>query len=238
MPHPVRGASTVRLLLLGRPDDPLTEQLADRARERGVTVVESTGDVDAAVDTWIGPLEERRSRLRGMEGGLPPNAPILACCHDRSATSLAAGLSDPTRLVGFGLWPPLAERRTVECARALQTRDDVAARAEAVWSAVGLQAVWVVDGAGLVTARVVSCLANEAAFALMEGAATANDIDRAMTLGTGYPRGPLAWASEVGIDHVLAVLDGLAAEHGDDRYRAAPLLRKLVEAGRTRGPVW
>lgn len=228
----------MRLLLQGRPSDPLSEQVGDRARERRVTVVESPGEADAAVDTWVGPLEERRSRLRALEDGLPRDTPILACCHDRSATALAAGLAEPDRLVGFGLWPPLAERRTVECARALQTGDEAAARAEAAWAAMGLEAVWVVDGAGLVAARVVSCLANEAAFALMEGAASAQDIDRAMTLGTGYPRGPLAWASEVGIDHVLAVLDGLAAEHGDDRYRAAPLLRKLVEAGRTRGPVW
>jgi 3-hydroxybutyryl-CoA dehydrogenase len=78
----------------------------------------------------------------------------------------------------------------------------------------------------------VACLANEAAFALAEGAATAADIDLAMRLGTRYPRGPLAWAAEIGLDHVLHVLDALHAEHGEGRYRAAPLLRRSVTAGR------
>jgi 3-hydroxybutyryl-CoA dehydrogenase len=72
---------------------------------------------------------------------------------------------------------------------------------------------------------------NEAAFALMEGVASAEDIDTAMKLGTNYPLGPLEWADRIGLDQVLAVLEGLQAEYGDDRYRPAPLLRQLVRAG-------
>ncbi len=92
--------------------------------------------------------------------------------------------------------------------------------------------MWVSDGPGLVRARVVCCLINEAAGLLLEGVAAAEDIDRAMQLGTNYPHGPLAWGDLMGLDAVLGVMSGLFAEWGDDRYRPSPLLRRLVAAGR------
>ena len=73
---------------------------------------------------------------------------------------------------------------------------------------------------------------NEAAFALGEGIGSAEDIDAGMVHGLNYPRGALAWADEIGLDHVLSVLDALRAELGEERYRAAPTLRRLALAGR------
>jgi 3-hydroxybutyryl-CoA dehydrogenase len=92
--------------------------------------------------------------------------------------------------------------------------------------------VWVADGPGLVRARTVCCLINEAAGLLLEGVAAAADIDRAMQLGTNYPHGPLAWGDVIGLDVVLGVMNGLFNEWGEDRYRPSPLLRRLVAAGR------
>jgi len=83
-----------------------------------------------------------------------------------------------------------------------------------------------------VLGRIVCQLANEAAFALGEGLGSAQDIDSGMTLGLNYPRGILAWADEIGLDQVLLVLDALAQERGEERYRAAPMLRRLVWSGR------
>ena len=80
--------------------------------------------------------------------------------------------------------------------------------------------------------RIVCQVINECAFALGEGVGSAQDIDTGMTLGLNYPRGPLAWADEIGLDHVLAVLDGLWEEYREGRYRPAPALRSLVRAGR------
>ncbi|HEV7363802.1 MAG TPA: 3-hydroxyacyl-CoA dehydrogenase family protein, partial [Solirubrobacteraceae bacterium] len=85
---------------------------------------------------------------------------------------------------------------------------------------------------GLVLGRIVCQLVNEAAFALREGVGSAEDIDAGMLLGLNYPHGPLHWADTIGLDHVLAVLDALADEYREERYRAAPLLRHHVWAGR------
>lgn len=85
---------------------------------------------------------------------------------------------------------------------------------------------------GGVLERIVCQVINECAFALGEGVGSAQDIDTGMVLGLNYPRGPLAWADEIGLDHVLAVLDGLWEEYREERYRAAPMLRHLVRDGR------
>jgi 3-hydroxybutyryl-CoA dehydrogenase len=85
---------------------------------------------------------------------------------------------------------------------------------------------------GGVLERIVCQVINECAFALGEGVGSAEDIDTGMVLGLNYPRGPLAWADEIGLDHVLAVLDGLWEEYREERYRPAPALRRLVHAGR------
>ncbi len=85
---------------------------------------------------------------------------------------------------------------------------------------------------GGVLERIVCQVINECAFALGEGVGSAQDVDTGMMLGLNYPRGPLAWADEIGLDHVLAVLDGLWEEYREERYRAAPVLRRLVRDGR------
>jgi 3-hydroxybutyryl-CoA dehydrogenase len=86
--------------------------------------------------------------------------------------------------------------------------------------------------AGGVLERIVCQVINECAFAFGEGVGSAQDIDTGMVLGLNYPRGPLAWADEIGLDHVLAVLDGLWEEYREERYRAAPMLRGLLRDGR------
>ena len=99
-------------------------------------------------------------------------------------------------------------------------------RAEEFFAALGKHVEWVGDAPGLVLGRIVCQLVNEAAFALGEGVGSADDIDAGMLLGLNYPHGPLDWADAIGLDHVLTVLDGLADEYREERYRAAPGLRR------------
>jgi 3-hydroxybutyryl-CoA dehydrogenase len=165
--------------------------------------------------------------------GEEPEAPLQggpqAICV--AAGSLAA-LDPGGSAVGFHALPPLASSRLVELTRGPDSADSAATAAQRFFATLGKHALWVGDAPGLVLGRIVCQVANEAAFALGEGLGSAEDIDAGMTHGLSYPRGILAWADEIGVDHILSVLDALALEHGEERYRAAPLLRRLGWSGR------
>jgi len=148
-----------------------------------------------------------------------------------STTEIASFASHPERVVGFAALPPLDGSSLFEVARGVHTSDEALAAATAFIESVGRQAVEVHDQVGLVLPRIVCCLVNEAAFALGEGVAEAEAIDTAMRLGMNFPRGPLAWGDLIGLDAVLAVIDGLQRVYREDRYRPAPLLRQKVLAG-------
>jgi 3-hydroxybutyryl-CoA dehydrogenase len=120
----------------------------------------------------------------------------------------------------------------VELTRGPFTASSAAERAERFFATLGKHVVWVGDAPGLVLGRMVCQVVNEAAFALGEGVGSAEDIDAGMIHGLNYPRGILAWADEIGLDHVCAVLEGLREELGEERYRLAPSLRTLAWSGR------
>jgi 3-hydroxybutyryl-CoA dehydrogenase len=153
--------------------------------------------------------------------------PRLVVCADRSL----AARGDPDA-VGFHVLPPLAGARVVELSRLPTTPDASAAAAERFFATLGFHAEWVADAPGLVLGRIVCQLVNEAAFAIGEGVGSAADVDAGLELGLNHPRGPVAWSDAIGLDHVLAVIDGLHAERREERYRAAPLLRRAAALDR------
>jgi 3-hydroxybutyryl-CoA dehydrogenase len=167
-----------------------------------------------------------------LSGDEPPEAPLQGgpqaiCC---AAGSLAA--QDPGgSAVGFHALPPFTDCRLVELTRGPDSSAAAQAAAQRFFETLGKHTEWVGDAPGLVLGRIVCQVINEAAFALGEGVGRAEDIDAGMVHGLNYPRGILAWADEIGVDHVLAVLEALALETGDDRYRIAPELRRLGWAG-------
>ncbi|KAB2855191.1 MAG: 3-hydroxybutyryl-CoA dehydrogenase, partial [Anaerolineae bacterium] len=113
----------------------------------------------------------------------------------------------------------------------LRTSQETIEAAQQFFTRLGKEPVIIRDCVGGVLPRVVASLINNAAYALMEGVASAADIDAAMKLGTNYPYGPLEWADKIGLDQVLGILDGLCEAYGQDRYRPAPILRQMVYAG-------
>jgi 3-hydroxybutyryl-CoA dehydrogenase len=147
------------------------------------------------------------------------------------AGSLAA-LDPDGSAVGFHVLAPLEQARLVELTRNDSSSPVAAARAERFFAALGKHVAWVGDAPGLVLGRIICQVINECAFSLGEGVGSATDIDTGMVLGLSYPLGPLKWADELGLDHVLTVLQALCAEYREERYRPAPALRRLVAAGR------
>jgi 3-hydroxybutyryl-CoA dehydrogenase len=143
-----------------------------------------------------------------------------------------AALDPGGSTVGFHALPPFESSQMVELTRGPDSAQSARDAAERFFSTLGKRTMWVGDAPGLVLGRIVCQVANEAAFALGEGLGSAEDIDTGMVHGLNYPRGILAWADEIGLDHVLSVLDALVLERGEERYRAAPLLRRLALSGR------
>jgi 3-hydroxybutyryl-CoA dehydrogenase len=158
----------------------------------------------------------------------PQGGAHLILCEAGSLGRLDPGGS----AVGFHVLAPLEQGALVELTRNEGSSPLAAARAERFFAALGKHVAWVGDAPGLVLGRIVYQVVNECAFALGEGVGGAADIDTGMMLGLSYPRGPLEWADTIGLDRVLSVLQALQAEYGEERYRPAPALRRLVQAGR------
>jgi 3-hydroxybutyryl-CoA dehydrogenase len=166
---------------------------------------------------------DRRGAPTAPQGG----AHLILCANG----SLAA-LDPDGSAIGFHVLAPLDQANLVELTRSDDSSPVAAARAERFFAALGKHVEWVGDAPGLMLGRIVCQIINESAFALGEGVGSAKDIDTGMVLGLSHPRGPLEWADMIGLDHVLGVLSALREEYGEERYRPAPALKRLVRAGR------
>lgn len=182
------------------------------------------------VDTTCGDEAAKRETVKKLDAG-SPSAVLLTSCLGFSTTRVAAWTAKPERVVGFATFYPLKDKKVIELSAGLRTGEAALAAAENFFRGLGKEPARAKDAPGLVFPRILSLIVNEAARALDEGVAEASEIDTAMKLGVNYPEGPLRWADRAGVDEVLAVLEGLHAETGDDRYRPAPLIKKMVFAG-------
>ncbi len=221
-PPPGGGAG----LIVVAGDSVVAAEVSARAAEAGWEVIApgEPGEEEPYLTLDFGPSADEEDLFEDddFEG------PRATLCDVASLAVLDPG--GPS--VGFHVLPPLDETRLVELTRGPYSDPLAAERVEHFFATLGLLSEWVADAPGLVLGRIVCQLINEAAFSLGEGVGSAADIDTGMVLGLNHPRGPLAWADAIGLDHVLAVLDGLCEEYREERYRPAPALRQHALAGR------
>lgn len=149
-----------------------------------------------------------------------------------SITDIAAATKYQQRVIGMHFFNPAPVMKLVEVISALQTSSEVVNAVREVTSKIGKTAVDVKDSYGFVVNRVLIPMINEAVFILGEGVASAAEIDEAMKLGANHPIGPLALADLIGLDVCLAIMNVLNNGFSDTKYRPAPLLKKMVEAGK------
>ena len=196
------------------------DALEGLVREAGYTLTDIPLDADLIILSGYEPIACRPDALLLVEASATP------------VTMIAGAEEGAGRIVGYGGIPGLDRRQIVELAVGMRTETAAWQQAARFFQSIGRDVEVIHDGPGLIAPRLIACLVNEAAYALMEGVATAADIDTALRLGVNYPLGPLEWADAIGPDRILEILGGLHRITGDDRYRPCPYLKMLVMAER------
>jgi len=198
-----------------------------------------TGTVDAApaagcdivIEAVVEDLGVKAKVFGELDKVCPPASIFASNTSSLPITQLAAATSRPDRFIGMHFMNPVPLMKLVEIIRGLATSDATYAAVRDLAVTMGKEAVTVQDAPGFVSNRILIPMINEAVFCLQEGLATPEDIDTVMRLGMNHPMGPLALADLIGLDTVLSIADVLYREFQDSKYRACPLLRKMVRAG-------
>ena len=201
------------------------------SRIRPAVELSDFSDRQLVVEAALERFEIKQEVFKILDSVCSKDAILASNTSSIPITQLAALVSNPQRVVGMHFFNPVPVMKLVEIIRALQTGDSTVAVIKATSAKLGKTAVEVHDAAGFVSNRILCPMVNEAIFALEEGVASKEDIDTVMKLGMNHPMGPLELADFVGLDVLLDILDVLYKEFQDPKYRASPLLRKMVRAG-------
>jgi 3-hydroxybutyryl-CoA dehydrogenase len=209
------------------------------AADRDATLKRITGTTDraklASCDLVIEAATENEELkvkiLKDLCATLSPRTLLATNTSSISITKLAAATDRPDRFIGMHFFNPVPVMALLELIRGLQTSDDTHAKALDFAKRVGKVAITAKNSPGFAVNRILCPMINEAIFALQEGIATAEEIDAGMKLGCNHPIGPLALADLVGLDTMLSVMEVFYKGFNDPKYRPAPLLKEMVDAG-------
>ena len=231
-----RGLNSIRKNLdrqVGK--DVITREQADQALAR-ITVSsdleQAVRDADLIVEAVSEQAEIKAEVFRRLDEVAPESAILASNTSSISITWIGAQTKRPSQVIGMHFFNPVPVMKLIEIVRGLETSDDVYEAIETLSDKLGKSPVEVADYPGFVSNRVLMPMINEAVYCVMEGVASAEDIDQVMTLGMAHPMGPLTLADFIGLDVCLSIMEVLHTQLGDDKYRPCPLLRKMVTAGR------
>ena len=194
-------------------------------------LAEALADADFVIEAAPERLDVKLALFRDIERLAPPRAPIVSNTSALSITEMGGSLADASRVAGMHFFNPVHKMKLVEIVRALETSSDTLQTVQRVAEQMGKQTVLVRESPGFITTRVNASIGNEAFYMLMEGVASARDIDQALKLGLNHPMGPFELVDLVGLDTRLHILEYLHRALGE-KYRPCPLLVQYVKAGR------
>ena len=195
------------------------------------TSVDVLADVDYVVEAIFEDARIKRELFARLDQLTRPEVILASNTSSISITVLGAATSRPGRVLGMHFMNPVPLMSLVELVRGQSTSPEAMLTATELCMRLGKTAVEAADYPGFIANRVLMPMINEAIFALMEGVGTAEAIDTVMKLGMSHPMGPLTLADFIGLDVCLAIMDVLHDGLGDPKYRACPLLRRMVAAG-------
>ena len=191
----------------------------------------AAGEADLVIEAIIEVMEIKKQVFQDLDQICNKDTLVATNTSGLSITEMASVTQRPEKVIGMHFFNPVPVMKLVELIRGFTTSDDTLNMAWEFVEKIGKTPIEVKEAPGFAVNRILCPMINEAVFVLAEGVASAEDIDKSMMLGANHPIGPLALADMVGLDTILFVLEGFHREIGEDKYRPAPLLRKMVRAG-------
>ncbi len=196
-----------------------------------VDLKEAAADADVIVEVIIELMEIKKKVYQELETIVKPECLFFTNTSGISITAMAAVTKRPGKFIGTHFFNPVPVMKLLEIIKGYETSEETLKIALEWGKSLGKETIIVNEAPAFAVNRVLCPMLNEAFFVLGEGVASAEDIDKGMVLGCNHPIGPLALSDLVGLDTLLHVVENLQRELGD-KYRPAPLLVKLVRAGR------
>ncbi|HSL61321.1 MAG TPA: 3-hydroxybutyryl-CoA dehydrogenase [Desulfotignum sp.] len=191
----------------------------------------AAGEADLVIEAIIEKMAIKKQVFQDLDQICKKEALLATNTSGLSITEMAAVTQRPDQVIGMHFFNPVPVMKLVELIRGFTTSDDTLNMAWEFVERIDKTPIQVKEAPGFAVNRILVPMINEAIFVLAENVASAEDIDKSMMLGANHPIGPLALADMVGLDTILFVLEGFHRELGEDKYRPAPLLRKMVRAG-------
>ena len=195
------------------------------------TDLDAFADVDYVVEAIAEIVDAKTEVFRRLDAITPPHVILSSNTSSISITVLGAATKRPDRVLGMHFMNPVPLMTLVELVRGQATSADAMTIATGLCATLGKTPVEAADYPGFISNRILMPMINEAIYAVMEGVGTPEAIDTVMKLGMNHPMGPLTLADFIGLDVCLAILHVLHDGLGDPKYRACPLLRRMVAAG-------
>ncbi|MBO9367294.1 MAG: 3-hydroxybutyryl-CoA dehydrogenase [Chloroflexi bacterium] len=207
------------------------EQKAAAEAIRFTNTLDGVEEADLVIEAIIEDPQAKFTLFAELDQRARPGVILASNTSSISITKIAAHTRRPEKVIGMHFMNPVPIMRLVEVIRGLATDDETTQTILAVCRQMGKEPVEAKDSPGFISNRILCPMINEAIFALQEGIGTPEAIDTVMKLGMNHPMGPLTLADFIGLDVVLSVMEILHRDLGEDKYRPAPLLRKMVDAG-------